>query len=132
MKQKTQQTQKTAKTPIQNGTISQHQLVLQGQLYNGPIPHPDILKGFAEISPDYPERIMKMAEEHSKANIKEQNRTSLSNALAPIIGQFITLIIFLSGLTSGIILAVKGISYGAVSAIVAAIAPILVANIHKK
>lgn len=73
-----------------------------------------------------------MAEEHCKADIKEQNRISLSNSVTPIIGQILTFLIFIAGLAAGLALAFKGISYGAVSAILAAITPIIVASIRKK
>ncbi|MBF0337834.1 MAG: DUF2335 domain-containing protein [Nitrospirae bacterium] len=33
---------------------------------SGPVPHPDILKGYGELSSGFPERILKMAEEEAK------------------------------------------------------------------
>lgn len=31
-------------------------------MYSGPLPHPDMLREYAKIVPDAPERILKMAE----------------------------------------------------------------------
>jgi uncharacterized membrane protein len=45
------------------------QAVQTRELYQGPIPHPDILKKFGAVDPSYPERIMKMAEENNRLSL---------------------------------------------------------------
>lgn len=42
------------------------QLIAQTTSYSGPLPHPEIFKGFAEVIPDAPERILKVFEDDSK------------------------------------------------------------------
>ena len=37
----------------------------RGELYQGPIPHPDIFKGYGEVIPDAPERILRVFEQDS-------------------------------------------------------------------
>ena len=49
-------------------------LLLLAAKYSGPIPHPEILKKFAEISPDFPERIFRMAEKEQENRLLNQNK----------------------------------------------------------
>ena len=37
----------------------------RGELYHGPIPHPDIFRGYGEVVPDAPERILRVFEQDS-------------------------------------------------------------------
>lgn len=60
--------------------------VTQQQLYSGPLPHPDTLKGFKEINPDYPDRIFKMAENHADCEIRNQDKIHLANSISLILG----------------------------------------------
>lgn len=54
-----------------NHTSNQEQTLVEvKQMYKGMLPHPQTMQGFKEIDPSFPERIMKMAEEHAKANIR--------------------------------------------------------------
>ncbi|MES0335575.1 MAG: DUF2335 domain-containing protein [Candidatus Magnetobacterium sp. LHC-1] len=77
--------------------------------FSGPIPSPDILKGYSELSADLPERIIKMAEEEAK-HAHEMEREKLridEKCLDGDIsrqkrGQLFGLIIGLSGLASAI------------------------------
>lgn len=106
-----------------------HQEITQ-QLYQGPIPHPDILKGFKDVDASFPERIMKMAEKHADASIREQDRISRSNAIVPIIGQFFTLLLGILGVGSGVFLALKGFGAASIAAIIGGFAPIVIAAIN--
>ncbi|CAM3106320.1 DUF2335 domain-containing protein [Streptobacillus ratti] len=80
--------------------------------FEGPLPHPSILDGYAKINPDIPNRIIKMAEEQSKAridnekkeneNIIELRKTALNsevsyNKRAQCFGFILLLILFLAG-----------------------------------
>lgn len=42
-------------------------------VFEGAIPHPDILKGYGEIDKSYPERIIKLAENHAKTEDSSQS-----------------------------------------------------------
>jgi uncharacterized membrane protein len=55
------------------------QAVIESEaLFSGPIPPPAVLRGYGEIDPQYPERIFKMAEAYSKADVKGRNVESLA------------------------------------------------------
>ena len=58
-----------------NGNIIGSQQYLE---YNGPLPHPSILKGFGEIDSSFPNRIITMAENHAKTEdeVQKKNRTN--------------------------------------------------------
>jgi uncharacterized membrane protein len=96
------------------------------EIYQGPMPHPDTLKGFGEIDLSFPERIMKMAEAHNDADVKTKLRLSLANLMIPIIGQVFTLLITGGGIIACVFLAIAG-KYGeSVAAIILSFAPIII------
>jgi uncharacterized membrane protein len=72
------------------------------ELIQGPLPDPQMLSNYKNADPSFPERIMRMAEEHNAADVSTKNRISLSNLIVPIIGQIFTLV-----LGAGSILACK-------------------------
>lgn len=37
--------------------------------FEGPIPHPDILKGYKELDSSFPDRVFRIAENHAKQKI---------------------------------------------------------------
>ena len=102
--------------------ISQKEIAI----YQGQFPHPDILKGFSEIIPDMPERILKMAEAHNEADIKTKNRNSLSL----ILGQVFTFLIMIIGLVFGVVLAKMNMPGVSIASIVGGLAPILISGIE--
>jgi uncharacterized membrane protein len=53
--------------------------LVQGFFYQGPLPHPVILKGFQEINPAYPDRVFALAEHMAK---QEFELAKQSNMLA--------------------------------------------------
>ena len=75
------------------------------KIYQGPFPHHDVLKGYAEVDPSFPDRVIALTENQSKhrqnlenkvveANIKNQTRGSAFAfilGLVAIIGAFILL-----------------------------------------
>lgn len=104
--------------------------LLAGESYSGPLPHPDILKGFQEINPDYPDKIFSMAEENNKANIRAQDRITIANIVIPVIGQIFTFLLGLCGVGAGIFLALQGHSAASIAAILSGLAPIIIAAIQ--
>lgn len=117
----------TPKEKAQLSKADEETLVAQQKIaiYQGQFPHPDILKGFAEVVPDMPERILKMAEEHNKADVKTKNRNSLSL----ILGQVFTFLITIAGLVFGVILAKIGMAGASIASIIGGLVPVLVAGI---
>jgi len=61
------------------------------EAHSGPLPHPNILRGYAELIPDGAERVMKMAEkqqdhEHALSNSRESNaRLGVVGAIAAMV-----------------------------------------------
>lgn len=49
-------------------------LSVHARFFVGPIPPPEVLKQYAEISPDIPDRIVKMAENEQLERMKESSR----------------------------------------------------------
>ncbi|MBQ3825361.1 MAG: hypothetical protein II811_04420 [Spirochaetaceae bacterium] len=99
---------------------------LKNELYVGPLPHPDILKGFKEIDADFPNRILSMTEKYAAADVYEQQKRARRNFIVPILGQIFTFLLGISGMAGGVLLALKGMEAGAVTAIVAGFSPILI------
>ena len=67
MKQNTNQpvhTKNVSATIVAEQTISEK--------HSGPIPHPEIMRGYSSIDPSFPERIMKMAERNNDASIEHE------------------------------------------------------------
>jgi uncharacterized membrane protein len=97
-------------------------LVEESALFSGPLPPPETLKGYGEVDPQYPERIFKMAESYSKAEIKGKNTESL----AVILGMLFSFMTCLGGLTACLILALRGMTAESITAAVAGISPIVI------
>lgn len=112
-----------------NSAIMQEQKVLLSA-HSGPLPPPDTLKGYAEIDPSFPERIMKMAEENNKANIRHEELIIRQVGSIKKLGTILSFIIGMAGLCGGIIFGILGFSGVAISSIIAGIAPVLIASIN--
>jgi uncharacterized membrane protein len=98
------------------------QAVIESEaLFSGPIPPPAVLKGYGEIDPRYPERIFKMAEEYSKAEVRGRNVESL----AVILGMGLSFLICVSGLALSAVLAIKGLKAESITAAIAGISPVV-------
>jgi uncharacterized membrane protein len=97
-------------------------MVEERALFSGPLPPPAILKGYGELDPQYPERIFKMAEAYSKAEVKEKNTESLS----VILGMIFSFMTCIGGLGGCLFLALKGMTTESITAAVAGISPIVI------
>lgn len=88
----------------ENPSFSIQQMEQMEQMFAGPLPHPDILKGYGNIDSSFPDRILKLAEkdqEHSismeeyaiKENFKANRRGTDAGlivcVLAILIGAFL-------------------------------------------
>jgi uncharacterized membrane protein len=99
------------------------QAVQTRELYQGPIPHPDILKKFGTVDPSYPERIMNMAEE----NNKNTNTNRTRDSVAGLLGMVFSFALGLAGFGVAAIFGFKGIEAGAIASVIGGVAPIVVA-----
>jgi uncharacterized membrane protein len=96
-------------------------IVEQGAVFSGPIPPPGVLKGYGDVDPQYPERIFKMAESYSKADVNGKNVESL----AIILGMVFSFLSCLGGLAACLFLALKGLTAESITAAIAGISPIV-------
>ena len=103
----------------------QLQALLGKEIFSGPLPPPDTLKGYSEISADYPERLMKMAEAHAAADVHKKYKEPFNITL----GQIFSFALGISGFGLSALLALKGLEAGAIAAAIGGIAPIIVAAI---
>lgn len=99
--------------------------VVQTGIYSGPIPPPQVLAGFKELMPDLPERIVKMAEIETEADVRRIDRESSSIGR----GQVFSFILGMTGFGLAAVFALKGMETGAIAAAIGGIAPIIVAAI---
>jgi len=100
------------------------------QTFSGPLPHPELLNKYGEIKPDFPERIVKMAENHNAADIRTKDRFSFAMSFAAISGTVFSFLLGISGVGAGIWLAQIGYSGASIAAIIGGIAPILIASLR--
>ncbi len=57
------------------------EIVRYTEMYSGPIPPPNFLKGYQDVIPDAPERILKMAENIQSAQIEGQREIIKQNGM---------------------------------------------------
>jgi uncharacterized membrane protein len=107
-----------------NQQVVQAQAV--GEFFQGPLPDPETLEQYKNAGTSFPERIMRMAEEHNAADVVTKNRISLSNLVVPIIGQVCTLILGAGGILASVFAARSGNTPGAVAIIAGSFSPIII------
>ncbi|MDR1218974.1 MAG: hypothetical protein LBK73_05120 [Treponema sp.] len=95
--------------------------------YNGPIPPPSDLKELQAISPDFPDRVMRIAEAHAKADVQTKNRDSMASLVTPIIAQIITFFLGVAGVAACIYLSRAGHEAGGIAAIAGSFSPMVIA-----
>ena len=100
-------------------------LLGQQEIFSGPLPPPDTLKGYEKVNPDYPERLMKMAEAHAAADVHQKYREPFNVTL----GQVFSFALGLSGFGLSAFLALRGLGAGAIAVAIGGVAPIVVAAI---
>ncbi|GHV16143.1 hypothetical protein FACS189493_1450 [Spirochaetia bacterium] len=105
---------------------AQLQLLQMQQVYQGPIPQSQELAGYKSIDPTYPDRIIKMAESHTAADVKTKNRKSWAEMVTPIIGQTYTLFLGFGGMGVCIYLANKGFTAQGIAAVAVGFAPMVI------
>jgi uncharacterized membrane protein len=105
-------------------------IIQRVQTFSGPLPHPELLGKYGDIKQDFPERIVKMAENHNSADIRTKDRFSFAMSFAAISGTVFSFLLGISGVGAGIWLAQIGYSGASIAAIIGGIAPILIASLR--
>ena len=89
-------------------------IAVSHESFSGPMPHPDILRGYKELIPDAPERILQMAEQEQKHRIdieqkmieqngKNINEAAIANARSQFFAFILTLVFILAGVALTIV-----------------------------
>lgn len=87
---------------------AQFQAVVRGETHSGPLPHPDILRQYAELIEHGADRIMRMAEQQAEHRMKQEDRVVRANVRAQTMGQIFGFILGLIGLIGGLVLVFRG------------------------
>lgn len=113
MPSKNQITQKerATATDISGNSLYQEKQVV----FEGVIPHPQILKGYSEIDSSFPERIITIAENHAKTEDESQKALVKGNITSVILGQILSFIFGIFGIGATVYLALQGQIAGACS-----------------
>lgn len=99
-------------------TFAQEILVVEQELFLGPLPHPKHLAEYAKISPDIPERMMRMVENQSEHRRKLEAARDESNLKLEARGQVFGFVIAIIAVIGGVYLMANGQSLeGAATAI---------------
>lgn len=93
--------------------------------FSGPIPHPDILKGYNEIVPGAAERILIMAEEQQKHRFSIENKIVSSSIKMRSRGSVLAFVILLLVIMSGIYLIIIGKPISGFVTLITALVPVL-------
>jgi len=83
----------------------------RSEFHSGPLPLPQTMLGYAEAGANFPERIMKMAEEQSAAMIENERRESKTAAMAVTAGVWIVGLATLLSLVVAVVLALHHVPY---------------------
>ena len=82
------------------GHLVARMIAVSQESFSGPMPHPDILRGYKELIPDAPERILQMAEQEQKHRIdvekqmlEQNNKNIVESAKANKRSQIIAFIL---------------------------------------
>ena len=109
----------------QNNSVQLQALLAQQEFFSGPLPPPESLKAYGEINPEYPERLMKMAEAHAAADVHQKYKEPFNITL----GQVFSFFLGLTGFGISALFAFKGLEAGAIAAAIGGVAPIIIAAI---
>lgn len=106
--------------------------IARAMRYTGPIPHPSTLKGYKEVDPSFPDRIVKLVENDQAHKIDLIN-TSVNNAnKRNIMGMWFGFIIAVLSLCAGTFLIYLGKDVAGIAAIFASLTGVLAVFIVKQ
>lgn len=126
--EKTNNRNNSESTAPENQSLGPYQgmVSIRGELYEGPLPNPEMLAGFKNIDPSFPDRIVKMAENHNAADVHMKRGFVFSTTVIPIAGQIFTFLLGVGSLCVCVYLATKGLTGGAIAVVIAGFAPIII------
>ena len=77
------------------------QQISYSEFYQGPLPSPKDMKGYQEINPDFPDRIMQMTEKQLDHKIAMEQKALNAGIQSALRGQIIAAFLFLTVLGVG-------------------------------
>lgn len=101
---------------------SDRQIMVQSANFQGPIPPPSILKGYAEVIPSAPERILAMAESQSAHRQELEKMVIQGDSLRSTRGQLFGFIVAMTVVIGGIGMIFAGKDVLGLSAILGSLA----------
>lgn len=109
-------------------------LMMQRELsiYQGPLPHPDVLKGYAEVDPSFPDRVIGMAENQSLHRQNLENKVIDANIKNERRGSIFAFIICLVISVGALVLLYNGKSLTGMAALITAVGSIVGLFIYGK
>jgi uncharacterized membrane protein len=102
------------------------QVLIRGEVYQGSLPDPEMLMRYKNADPSFPDRIVKMAENHNAADVHMKNGYVFSATAIPILGQVFTFLLGVGSLCVCVYLAGKGYTGEAIAAVIAGFSPIII------
>jgi uncharacterized membrane protein len=102
------------------------------QIFSGPLPHPQILKGYEEVLPGLADRIMKMAEKQSEHRKEIENTVIITHTKNRRRGLIFAFIITIVAIVVGGLLVYSNHPVGAAVASILPIGSIVGAFIYQK
>lgn len=97
------------------------QLHHQSLQFKGPLPPPNIIKGYEEVCPGSADRIIAMAERQSEHRMKLEVKVVSSNIRKESIGQWMGFLIALTAIIGGVIVILNNKSAEGLSMIITAL-----------
>jgi len=107
-------------------------MLVSHQTYSGPLPEPGMLEQYKNADPSFPERIVRMAEDHNAADIITKKRFSLANLITPILGQVFAFLLGIAGIIAGAYLTMEGHPATGIVVIGSAFSPIIISSFKRK
>jgi uncharacterized membrane protein len=100
--------------------------------YSGPLPHPDILRGFEEIIPGSAERILAQFEQQSAHRRDVEARVIRSGAFSQQVGSISASLIGLIGVGGGVWLTYCGKSIAGLTSLIGTLAALVRVYLYKR
>lgn len=105
------------------------QLLMQASSFSGPLPPPDLLRGYDEVVPGCADRIITQFEEQGRHRRKQESRVISHRLFSSTFGQILAFLLLLSIIGAGTFLAYSGkevAGFGTIATAVAGAAGVLI------
>lgn len=104
-------------SPPEQPTAQQSVSLFRAESFSGPLPPPEMLQKYNEVSPGLADRIVSMAEKQSDHRRDLEKKVVYSNARRALVGQIMAFVIALAGIVAGVYLTMNDKSTEGMAAI---------------